>query len=72
MSYGCCLENLEVFEVNSRKRLIVLKNSHLRVEAYTNVDWAGLITNRRSILGHYTIVGGNVVTWRSKKQHVVA
>ena len=38
MSYGCSLENLEVFEVNSRKRLIVLKNSHLRVEAYTNVD----------------------------------
>ncbi|XP_042491853.1 uncharacterized protein LOC122071517 [Macadamia integrifolia] len=42
----------------------------LRVEAYTNADWAG--PDKKSISGCYTFVGGNLVTWRSKKQNVVA
>ena len=28
--------------------------------------------DRRSTLGYCTFVGGNLVTWRSKKQNVVA
>ena len=28
--------------------------------------------DRRSTIGYYTFVGGNLVTWRSKKQNVVA
>ena len=48
------------------------KNSELEVVGYTNADWAGDQTNRRSALGYFTFVGGNLVTWRSKKQKVVA
>ena len=48
------------------------KNDHLRVEGYTDVDWAGNITDRKSTSGYFTFVGGNLVTWRSKKQKVVA
>ena len=33
---------------------------------------AGSITDRRSTSGYCTFVGGNLVTWRSKKQSVVA
>ena len=43
----------------------------LTIEAYTNADWAGSITDRRSTSGWCTFVGGNLVTWRSKKQLVV-
>lgn len=39
---------------------------------YTNEDWAGDKTNRRSTSSYFTFVGGNLVTWRSKKQKVVA
>ncbi|CAL9029200.1 unnamed protein product [Prunus brigantina] len=39
---------------------------------YTDVDWAGSITDRRSTSGYFTFVGGNLVTWRSKKQNVVS
>ncbi|XP_062009953.1 secreted RxLR effector protein 161-like [Rosa rugosa] len=38
----------------------------------TDADWAGNITNRRSTSGYFTFVGGDLVTWKSKKQKVVA
>ncbi|CAL2259698.1 unnamed protein product [Prunus armeniaca] len=37
-----------------------------------NADWAGNVTDRKSTSGYFTFVGGNLVTWRSKKQNVVA
>uniref|UniRef100_A0A2N9J1M4 Integrase catalytic domain-containing protein n=1 Tax=Fagus sylvatica TaxID=28930 RepID=A0A2N9J1M4_FAGSY len=54
------------------KGLMLYKNGHLEVEGYTDADWAGSITDRRSTSGYCTFVGGNLVTWRSKKQSVVA
>ncbi|GAA0160789.1 hypothetical protein LIER_17263 [Lithospermum erythrorhizon] len=39
---------------------------------YTDADWAGSIDDRKSTSGYYTIVWGNLVTWRSKKQNMVA
>lgn len=42
------------------------------LEGYTDTDWARSITGRRSISGYFTFVGGNLVTWRSKKQRVLA
>ncbi|KAM2011996.1 hypothetical protein ACFX1T_023902 [Malus domestica] len=52
--------------------LVFSKNGHLNVEGYTDADWAGSIIDRRSTSGYFTFVGGNLVTWRSKKQKVVA
>ncbi|KAM7507575.1 hypothetical protein LguiA_018028 [Lonicera macranthoides] len=47
-------------------------HGHLRVEAYTDADWAGSVIDRRSTSGYCAFVGGNLVSWRSKKQSVVA
>ncbi|KAI3759441.1 hypothetical protein L6452_07265 [Arctium lappa] len=47
-------------------------NGHLETQLYTDADWAGDKGNRRSTAGYFTLVGGNLVTWRSKKQKVVA
>ncbi|KAF5781204.1 putative RNA-directed DNA polymerase [Helianthus annuus] len=47
-------------------------NGHLGTQLYTDADWAGDKGNRRSTSGYFTLVGGNLVTWRSKKQKVVA
>ena len=52
--------------------LLFSKNGHLEVEGYTNADWAGSISDRKSTSGYFTFIGGNLVTWRSKKQKVVA
>jgi len=53
------------------KGLLFSQHDHLKIKAYTNADWAGLIMDRRSTLGYCTFMGGNLVTWQSKKQSVV-
>ena len=55
-----------------RKGLLFSKNGISNIEGYTNSDWAGDQTTRRSTFGYFTFVEGNLVTWKSKKQKVVA
>nr|GEZ33881.1 putative ribonuclease H-like domain-containing protein [Tanacetum cinerariifolium] len=47
------------------------QNGHLETQLYTDADWVGDKGDQRSTSGYFT-VGGNLVTWRSKKQKVVA
>ncbi|CAL8073329.1 unnamed protein product [Prunus armeniaca] len=42
------------------------------VVSVVNANWAGSITYRSSTSGYFTFVGGNLVTWRSKKQNVIS
>ena len=48
------------------------KNQHMNITGYCDADWAGCVVDRRSTAGYFTFVGGNLVTWKSKKQNVVA
>jgi hypothetical protein len=52
--------------------LFYRSSGHLRIEGYTDADWAGSPSDRKSTTGYCTFIGGNLVTWRSKKQSVVA
>ncbi|KAK2986258.1 hypothetical protein RJ640_021827 [Escallonia rubra] len=52
--------------------LFTENKDHQSVDVYTDADWAGAVDDRRSTSGYFTFVGGNLVTWRSKKQNVVA
>ena len=52
--------------------LIFENHGHSRIETYTDADWAGSITDRRCKSNYCTCIGGNLVTWRSKMQTVVA
>jgi hypothetical protein len=54
------------------KGLLFSQHSHLKIETYTDADWASSIRDRRSTSGYCTFVGCNLVTWQSKKQSVVA
>jgi len=57
---------------NPGKGLLFKKTSERNVSIFTDADWAGSVTDRRSTSGYCTYVWGNLVTWRSKKQGVVA
>jgi len=48
------------------------KDGKLNMEMYIDADYAGFVTNRRCISRYSIFLGGNLVTWRSKKQNVVA
>ena len=48
------------------------KSDRRDIEIFTDADWAGDLTDRKSTSGYCTYVWGNLVTWRSKKQSVVA
>ena len=52
--------------------LLFEKKAQRTVEVFTDADWAGSITDKRSTSGHCSFFWGNLVTWRSKKQNVVA
>ncbi|XP_031473928.1 uncharacterized mitochondrial protein AtMg00810-like [Nymphaea colorata] len=54
------------------KGILMKRDLALDVVGYTDADWAGDPNDRRFTSGFCTFVGGNLVTWRSKKQSVVA
>jgi hypothetical protein len=61
-----------IFEETLGRCILFRKNGHIKVESFTDVDWAGSPTNRRSTTGYCTFLGGNLVTWKSKKQNAMA
>nr|GEW79875.1 serine/threonine-protein kinase D6PKL1-like [Tanacetum cinerariifolium] len=57
-----------------RRFTLAMKRSigHLNIQMYTYANWARDKENRRSTSGYFSLVVGNLVTWRSKKQKVVS
>ena len=45
---------------------------HLKVEGFTDADLVESPLDRTSTMRYFTFLGGNLVTWKSKKQNVVA
>ena len=46
--------------------------SPLTLRAYSDADWAGDPTDRRSTTGYCFLLSSSLISWRSKKQSVVA
>lgn len=54
------------------KGILFERNNSVTLEAYTDASYATSPVDCRSTTGYCTFLGGNLVTWRSKKQSVVA
>lgn len=63
---------LRYLKSTPEKGILFSNHGNLKVEGYTDADQAGSKDDRRSTSGYFTFVGGNLVTWRNKKQTVVA
>ena len=55
-----------------RRGILYSNHGHKRVECFIDADWAGSKEDRRSTSGYCVFVGGNLVSWKSKKQGVVS
>ncbi|KAK2979081.1 hypothetical protein RJ640_026031 [Escallonia rubra] len=63
---------LQYLKGSPGRGILFRKGTNMELEAYTDADYAGSLTDRRSTSGYCTFLGRNLVTWRSKKQPVVA
>ncbi|RVW24010.1 Retrovirus-related Pol polyprotein from transposon RE2 [Vitis vinifera] len=63
---------LRYLKMTPRKGLFFQRTTKIEIEIFSDADWAGSVTDRRSTSGYCSFVWGNLVTWRSKKQSVVA
>ncbi|KAI5354969.1 hypothetical protein L3X38_007864 [Prunus dulcis] len=52
--------------------ILMKNNDNVHILGYTDVDWAGNCLDRKSTTGYCAFIGGNLVTWKSKKQQVIA
>ncbi|XP_019192834.1 PREDICTED: uncharacterized protein LOC109187168 [Ipomoea nil] len=54
------------------KWILYADHGYMRVEAFSDADWVGSPGDRKSMTGYCVFVGGNLVSWKSKKQNVVS
>ena len=54
------------------KKILFKAKNELDIKGFSDADYAGSITDRRSTSGYYVYLGENLVSWRSEKQSVVA
>ena len=63
---------LRYLKVIPGKELMFRKTNRKTIEASIDLDWAIFVVDRKSTSSYCTFVWDNLVTWRSKKQSVVA
>ena len=52
--------------------LFIGSHSTTELHAYSDADWAGCPTDRRSTGGYAIYMGQNLISWSAKKQHTIA
>lgn len=70
--FAALLRVLRYLRGTLRRSLFMSSSSTLELRAYTDADWAGNPTDRRSTTGFCIFLGSSLISWRSKKQSVVS
>ena len=52
--------------------ILYKKYGHTGIECFLDTNWAGSKEDKRSTSGYYVFFGGNLISWKSKKQNVVS
>ncbi|XP_075498838.1 uncharacterized protein LOC142537165 [Primulina tabacum] len=63
---------LRYLKGNPGRGLLFRRSKSRDIQMFVDADYAGSPIDRRSTSGYCSFVWGNLVTWRSKKQNVVA
>ncbi|EOY01263.1 Cysteine-rich RLK 8, putative [Theobroma cacao] len=63
---------LKYLKGSSGQRILMKSKSTLKISGYADSDWAGCPDTRKSVTGFCIFIGDSLVSWKSKKQSVVA
>ena len=70
--WTACKRVLRYLKGTSHYGLFIRPSANLFLYGFTDADWASNIDDRRSTGGYCIYLGSNLVSWSSRKQHVVA
>ncbi|XP_026458766.1 uncharacterized protein LOC113359327 [Papaver somniferum] len=70
--YAAVLKILRYIKGSLYQGLCFSSKSDHTLPAYSDLDWAGDVTDRRSITGYCVFLGDSLISWRSKKKSVVS
>lgn len=63
---------LKYLKASSGQGILMKSKSTLKISRYADSDWAGCSDTRRSVIGFCIFIRDSLVSWKSKKQSVVA
>ena len=70
--YAAVLRILRYLKGTLFHGLFYLAQSSLVLHAFSDADWAGDPTDRKSTIGYCFLLSSSLISWRSKKQTFVA
>lgn len=69
---GAVVRILRYLKSAPGKGLMFSKHKHADITGFCDSDWGAVGERHLSTTGYFTFVGGNLVTWKIKKQKVVS
>ena len=70
--FAAVLRILRYVRGTMHQGLLMSSSSKLELNAYSDSNWVGDVTDRRSITGFCIFLGDSLISWKSEKQTVVA
>ncbi|XP_015941322.1 secreted RxLR effector protein 161-like [Arachis duranensis] len=70
--YSAALRILKYLKNTPASGLFFSASSDLLPSGYSNADWAVCLDSRRSVSGYCFYIGTSLISWKSKKQTIVA
>ena len=66
------LHTLAYIQGTSTQGILLSGADHLRLQAFSDSDWAACPSSRRSVTGYLLLLGSSPLSWKSKKQGTVS